>query len=336
MQVKFLAAAVVVAFPLVAAAQSSVQVYGVMDASLVREDTGATGGRRTTIASGNQSSTRLGFRGTEDIGNGLKAVFNLEAGTALDTGVGDSALFGRRAVVGLTGSFGSVMVGREYSLIADVAKESDAFGQGFFGGNLNAFTRLTRRMSNAVVYKTNKLGPGFRLGASYSAGEQATGPSRDLKGVSAEYSAGALYAGLAYHTIERLASGNDKELGLGVAYKVGAFEIKGNYLEADLTGANNNYEQMNLGVSYKVGGPHTVYANFQTNELENGAEGKGIALAYSYALSKRTNFYATFATMRNNGKAVFGMNSSSNNVTPPTTALGADPKVMLVGLRHSF
>lgn len=335
MQVKFLAAALCVAFPVIAAAQSSVQVYGVLDASLVREDTGAADGRRTTIMSGNQSSTRLGFRGTEDLGNGLKAVFNLEAGTALDTGMGDSALFGRRAVVGLTGNFGSVMIGREYSLIADIAKETDVFGQGFFGGNLNAFTRLTRRMNNAVVYKTNKLG-GFRLGASYSAGEQSTGPSRDLMGVSAEYTVGNLYIGGGYHTTERLATGDDKEIGLGAGYKMGAFEIKGNYLEADPTGANNQFEQMNLGVSYKIGAPHTVFANFQTNKLETGAKGNGFALAYQYNLSKRTNVYATYSVLRNNGKAVFGMNSSSNNVTPPTTALGADPSVLLVGLRHAF
>ena len=336
MQVKFLAAAIVVAFPLAASAQSSVEVYGVLDASLVREDTGAADGRRTGIMSGNQSSTRLGFRGVEDLGNGLKAVFNLEAGTAIDTGAGDTALFGRRAVVGLTGSFGSVMVGREYSLIADVAKETDIFGQGFFGGNLSAFQgRLTRRMSNAIVYKTNKMS-GFRLGASYAAGEQSTGPSRNLMGVSGEYTVGDLYVGAGYHTFERLSTGDDKELAIGAGYKFGNFQVKGNYLEADPTGNNNQYEQMNLGVSYKFGAPHTVFANYQSNKLESGAKGNGFALAYSYTLSKRTNIYATYATLRNNATGVFGLTSSSNTVAPPVTALGADPMVALVGLRHAF
>src|SRR5688572_4118329 len=108
MQGKHFAAALLATLPLVAAAQSSVTVYGVADAAIAKEDTGAANGSRTVVNSGNQSSSRLGFRGVEDLGNGLKATFNLEAGYAIDTGAGDSALFGRRSVVGLEGAFGAV------------------------------------------------------------------------------------------------------------------------------------------------------------------------------------------------------------------------------------
>jgi predicted porin len=124
------------------------------------------------VNSGNQSSSRFGFRGTEDLGNGLKAIFNLEAGTAIDTGAGDSALFGRRAVVGLEGGFGTLTLGREYSPIAAIAGATDAFGQGFYGSNLSAFTtnRLTRRLANSVNYKSPSWN-GLKLLAAYSAGE---------------------------------------------------------------------------------------------------------------------------------------------------------------------
>jgi predicted porin len=336
MQCKLLVAALIATLPLVAAAQSSVTVYGLVDAAISREDTGAANGSRTTVNSGNQSSSRLGFRGTEDLGNGLKALFNLEAGVALDTGAADSSLFGRRSVVGLQGNFGMLTVGREYTPIAGVANATDIMGQGFYGSNLNSFTsgRLTRRISNSVSY-TSPVTSGFKVSAGYGAGETATGPSLDLMGIAADYTNGGLYIGVGYHNFERLATGDDKEMIVGAGYKFGAFELKGNYMAADPTGANNEFEQFNIGAAMTAGA-NKFFFNFQHNELENGAKGKGFGIAYSYSLSKRTNLYASFATLRNNGKAHFGMNAAGTNVTPASAALGADPKALSLGLRHSF
>jgi predicted porin len=336
MHYKRLAVVLAASFPLFAAAQSNVQMYGIMDAAVSVEDTGAADGRHTVINSGNQSSSRLGFRGTEDIGNGLKAMFNIEAGVSIDTGNADSAMFGRRSVVGLEGNFGALTVGREYSPIASVAGASDIFGQGFYGSNLSAFNanRLTRRLSNSVNYKSASMS-GFKLMAAYSAGEKATGPSNDLKGVGVEYANGNLYAGAGYHTLKRLTSGNDKEYAFGAGYKFGDVEVKGNWMVADQEGVNNKFTQYNLGAALAFG-PGKVYANLQQNKIENGARGNAWAIAYSYALSKRTNLYTTYASLRNNGLAAFGLNASSTNVTPPTTALGADPSVFNVGIRHTF
>ncbi len=336
MQGKLLAAALFAALPLAASAQSSVTIYGIADASIAREDTGVAGGGRTVVASGNQSTSRLGFRGTEDIGNGLKAMFNLEAGAQLDTGMGDSALFGRRAVVGLEGSFGSLTIGREYSPIADIAGASDINGQGFYGTNLSSFNagRLTRRLSNSVNYKSPSLS-GFKIGAAYSAGEQSTGPSQTLMGVSASYTMGSLFLGAGYHTVERQLTGDDKEMIVGAGYKVGAIEFRGNYMTADPVGNNNQYEQLNAGVSYTFGASK-LFANLQRNELENGARGNGFSLAYSYTLSKRTNVYAAYASISNNDQALFGINSAGSSVTPPAGAFGADPRAVTLGVRHSF
>ena len=336
MQGKLLAVALCAAFPLAAMAQSNVQVYGVLDAAIAKEDTGAPNGSRTVVNSGNQSSSRFGFKGTEDLGNGLKAVFNIEGGLALDTGAGDSALFGRRAVVGLSGDFGSILLGREYTPIADVAKETDVFGQGFYGSNLNSFGsgRLTRRISNSVNYKSNSMA-GFKVGAAYSAGETSTGASTDLMGIMADYTNGGFYVGAGYHTFERLTIGDDKELIVGAGFKFGAFEIKGNYMQANPIGANNKFEQINLGAAFTMDA-HKFFANFQTDEMESGAKAHGVAIAYSYSLSKRTNVYASYATLSNNATGVFGLNAASTNVTPPATAPGADPKALSLGIRHSF
>ena len=340
MQVKRLVAALVAAAPLFAAAQTNVTLYGVVDAAVESADTGGPEGRHTFVNSGDQSASRFGFRGTEDLGNGLKAIFNLEAGIAADTGAQDSAgLFQRRAVVGLEGTFGTITLGREYSPIAAVAAATDEFGQGFYGSNLSGFGsgKVTRRLANSVNYKSASWS-GFNLLATYSAGEKTTGPSGDLKGIGAEFKQGGLYLGAAYHTLKRVSAGDDKEYGFGAAYtfaEYGGLELKTNFLGADPDGANNKFKQYNLGLGYPFGASK-VYVNVQKNKLQSGPTGNAVALAYSYSLSKRTNVYASYANMNNTGVAVFGLNSASNNVTPAATALGADPSVFTVGIRHSF
>lgn len=351
MQFKRLAIAVIAAAPLLAAAQSNVTIYGVLDAALSKEDTGAVNGKKTLqLNSGNQSSSRFGFRGTEDLGGGLKAIFNLEAGYALDTGVGDTALFGRRSVVGLESEFGTLTIGREYSPIAAIAAASDPFGQGFYGSNLSAFGstgRLTRRLSNSVNYKSNTYS-GFSVLAAYSAGEQTspvapsapglpvTADSLNLRGIAGQYANGGLYLGLGYHEYNRLAAGKDKEMAFGAAYKFGDFEVKGGYLVADPTAANNKFEQLNIGGTYTMNA-NKFFVTFQQNKVEAGnAKGNAVALAYTYSLSKRTNLYASYAQLANNDTASFGLNSSSTNITPPTTAPGSDPKALSLGVRHAF
>ena len=239
-------------------------------------------------------------------------------------------------MVGLESQAGLLTIGREYSPIAAVAAMSDIFGQGFYGSNLSAFTtnRLTRRLSNSVNYKSSTWN-GLRAYLAYSAGEAATGPSGNLHGVAVEYTLGNLGLSAGYHTLKRLATGNDKEAAFGASYKLDAFEFKGGYLMGDQVGPNNKFEQYNLGVSYTLAA-NKFFFNYQNNEIENGAKGKTYAVAYSYSLSKRTNVYASYATLSNNQLAVFGLSSSSVAVAPAATALGADPKALSLGLRHSF
>lgn len=332
MQRKHLAAALLASLPMAAFAQSSnVQLYGVMDAAIASQDNGVT--RQTGINSGNQSSSRIGFRGTEDLGGGLKALFNLEAGVAIDTGAADSALFGRRSVVGLEGSFGTVTVGREYSPIASVAGATDITGQGFYGSNLSAFNYLTRRLSNSVNYKSASMS-GFKVLAAYSAGEQATNlPKSDLKGVGLEYAEGNLYLGAGYHTINNSTAGDTKEYAFGAAYKFGDVELKGNWMVQDPAGANNKFTQYNLGAAYAMG-PGKFFVNLQQNKLDNGARGNGFNIDYSYALSKRTNLYTGYARLDNNSLGNFALNSSSVKLAPGKVS--ADPSVFNVGIRHSF
>jgi predicted porin len=337
------AAAVFTCLPLAAVAQTAnVQLYGIVDAAISSEDNGVNG-NHTVLNSGNQSSSRFGFRGSEDLGNGLKAIFNLEAGMAIDTGAGDSALFGRRSVVGLEGEFGQLTIGREYSPIAAVAGATDIGGQGFYGSNLSAFGstsaaaggRLTRRLSNSINYKSAALS-GFKLLATFSAApnnaEPVTGPNNNLKGVGVEYANGGLYLGGAYHTYKRVAGGDDKEYAIGAGYKFGDVEIKGNWMVADPE-AVVKFTQYNLGAAMAFG-PGKVFVNLQQNKLATGERGNAVAIDYTYSLSKRTNVYTGYAKMRNNDNASFALNSSS--VALAAGAKGADPSVFNLGLRHAF
>ncbi|MCA1248604.1 porin [Massilia sp. MS-15] len=339
MKMKSLAIALLTVLPLAAHAQTSVQIYGIADASIGIEDTDAPGeDSRTVISSGTQATSRIGFRGTEDLGNGLKALFNIEAGYAIDTGAQDTAgLFQRRAVVGLQGSFGTVTIGREYSPVAAVAQSADPLGHAYYGSALTGFGtgRLTRRLSNSVNYRSNDLS-GFAVLAAYSAGERQTNdPSGSLVGVAAEYKNGPLYLGAAYQQTERLATGDDKEYTIGAGYNFGAVDLRAVYMEADPTGGNNDFKYLSLGGSYTAG-PNKFHLTGHQQRLENGARGNGISLAYSYALSKRTSVYTAYAHVRNNGSATFGLVSPGGSVVPPTTALGADPSVFNLGVRHSF
>jgi predicted porin len=362
MQVKRLAIALVAATPLFAAAQSNVQLYGIVDAAISSQDLGGPEGRQTVVNSGNQSSSRFGLRGSEDLGKGLKAIFNLESGFNVDTGASDassSGLFQRRAVVGLEGDFGTVTIGREYSPIANVAAASDAFGQGFYGSNLSAFgaafpnttaaaapagssNRLTRRLGNSINYKSAPFA-GFKVLAAYAAGETTptttATPNTSLErgnlfGGGLEYTLGGLYLGAAYQQIKRVAADEDKETAVGGGYKfdqLGGFEIKANWMKAERP-AVADYKQANIGGSIPFGA-HRVYVNFQQQKQGN-AEGKTWALAYTYSLSKRTNLYASYASLDNNGSSTFGIASSSVTLTPGTVNRDAD--VLALGLRHAF
>ena len=340
MKKKSLALALLSLLPLAAAqAQTSVQIYGIADASVGIEDTDAPGeDSRTVISSGTQSTSRIGFRGTEDLGNGLKALFNIEAGYAIDTGAQDAAgLFQRRAVIGLQGSFGTITVGREYGPIAAVAQSADPLGHGFYGSTLTGFgaNRLTRRLANSVNYKSEALS-GFTVLAAYSAGERQTdNPSGDLLGAAVEYKNGPLYLGAGYQQTEALATGDNKEYAFGAGFTVGAFDLRAAYLEADPTGANNEFKYTTVGGTYTAG-PNKFFASVHQQKLETGAKGNGFSLGYTYTLSKRTNLYSSYGRVRNNARGVFGLASAGGTFAPPATALGADPSVFNVGVRHSF
>jgi predicted porin len=180
-------------------AQSSVTLYGILDSGIayVHNAQSSNGQNQSTLvkfASGNISGSRWGLKGTEDLGGGLAAIFQLESGFNVGTGAfGQGGReFGRKAVVGLTGNaWGTVTVGRQYDPIVDLVQgltEDNYFG-GVFGtpGDLDNYDN-SLRVSNSVKY-VSPIFAGFQVEALYGVGGVA-----GATGSGQTYSFGAAYA----------------------------------------------------------------------------------------------------------------------------------------------
>ena len=212
MKKSLLALAVLGAFAGAAQAQSSVTIYGIVDTGVAYQSKAATGtggtGSKFSVNSGIIQGSRIGFKGAEDLGGGLNAVFNLEVGFSNDTGAlqgsdasTSSNLFRRKSVVGLAGGFGSVLVGRQtdYADTISVYTSVNDFGgwTGNVGHNLDRLEGT--RTNNSIAYTTNNLS-GFTGNLLYGFGETAGQTSAGQAfGAGLKYDNGPLGLGLNYY-----------------------------------------------------------------------------------------------------------------------------------------
>ena len=197
-----------------ASAQSTVTLYGIVDMGIntLKDSTATADYNKTGVQQGTMSNSRLGFKGTEDLGSGLKANFVMELGVSPDEAAGYQAIVNRQSTVGLSGNFGAVTIGRQYTPYHNVQIAMD------LAGNLNATPGYVvnnhnfngGRASNSVNYQSPSFG-GFTAAAQVGAGgattasetvvtggAQAEGKSFGLSGI---YAAGPLVAGLAYNDV---------------------------------------------------------------------------------------------------------------------------------------
>jgi predicted porin len=204
MKNNILALSILSAIAGLAQAQSAVTIYGIVDAGLVNERGGAAG-NVTRVSSGVASASRIGFRGTEDLGNGLSAVFVLETGARIDTGEVDSSgtIFNRQAYVGLkSATLGSLTLGRQYTpLYLTLSTVADPFAAGYAGSAKNLFPAVgaNTRVSNAIVY-ASPVKSGLSVDVLYALGEQVGSNTAGRQaGASVAYTYGKLNARLAYN-----------------------------------------------------------------------------------------------------------------------------------------
>jgi GBP family porin len=339
-------------------AQSNVTIYGILDAGIVSERGGAAG-NNTQLNSGAASASRIGFKGTEDLGGGLSAIFKLETGAKIDKGTLDNdnnRLFNREAYVGLSSkTAGTLTLGRQYTPYYETLRDvGDPFAMGYAGTAKNLFpvASFMTRNSNAIVYKTPNL-QGFTGAVSYSLGETADDASAQRQiGASLGYNNGPLNVAVAYNsknndtTVLKTATiGHNALIAANYDFKIvkvfGAYSKDKGLNSAPLNGPANAFgytfvasqdsSDALLGLTAPVGDTAgTVMASFiRKNDKEfANRDADQWAIGYSYALSKRTSTYVAYAKIKNKNGAGYTV---GNN-----TDVGSGDKAFNLGLKHSF
>jgi predicted porin len=297
-----------------ASAQSSVTLYGRIDASIGSQKT-TTGGVTVAdpgvqIVSGNHTGSRWGMRGSEDLGGGLKATFQLEQGFSIDTGAANNANeFNRTAKVGLAGGFGSLEVGRQYDITDTIYANYDAMGYSGFSAMGATFSvgcttggsgDCVGRQNNSVIYKTPSMG-GFKVTALWAPGEDKTAVASAgrVYGLMADYANGPIGVGLAWQSNKAAGGRTRSDTNLGASYNMGVAKL---YLQLE-SGKNNNTvgtgkdNGFGIGAVIPVGAAKLSVGYASEKQKIAGVEvskAKAFGLLATYDLSKRTYVYGGY------------------------------------------
>lgn len=318
-------------------AQSNISVYGVVDAGF--ESVRSSGVTTNGIVSGGLSDSRVGFKGSEDLGGGLTAKFVVEQGFNVDDGTVAEAgtAFGRQAWVGVSSkSFGEVRVGRQHTLVYDTTYAIDPFAVGLAGNALNVlgYGQYQSRISNAVTYHSPEVA-GFQGAVQYGFGETPDSQSDNQKvAFSGSYKFGALQLNAVHSTekVNTLIDPDSKQtdilVGATYDFKVakahfayGQSKYKDNV--AGITDKVNNYL---VGVSAPVGSGTVLasYINSDVKDLDQGNSSQ-FSVGYVHPLSKRTSLYTSYARV-----------SNDDNADLVSGVAGASATKFNVGVNHSF
>lgn len=335
MQKKIIALAVAALASSAAFAQSSVQIYGIVDIGYKLTDFDGASKSVNSIDSGNLSSSRIGFTGTEDLGNGLKAVFKLEYNVSADS---SSALgTARQQYVGLSNNMGTVVAGYlqtagfDWAASALPGSGSTQLSTLYNIVNKGGVVHAAGRAANAVAY----ISPSFNgLTVAYNHARlsevaNTTGVDDTTANViAASYANGPISAGLVYNKISADAANSDiDELGIKGAYDFKIAKAFASYQQFDSDATNGKDKAWGLGVAVPFG-KSTVSVEYANGTMEESRtagfneDRKAWNIVYTYALSKRTTAYAGYLDV-------------SDDTRANTTAAGDFDK-MAAGIRHSF
>lgn len=312
MKKSLLALAVLGAFAGAASAQSSVTIYGLVDLAIAKSNGGTSGnnggpaGASKAWTMQQSSSSRLGFRGNEDLGGGLSAQFQIEHRFTPDDGAANSVFWAGRSYVQLTSAAaGSVYLGREYTPAFWPAVKSDPFGWDGVGqmgslqwggytapGNPNGGVRS----SNSVGYKSPNLG-GLTVQGAVGLSE-TSGVGRN-NGFNVEYAGGPLYGAIGY---EKITGGSNDGRGVfnaALHYDFGFVKAIGYLSRAKIgAGGNTDVKVWQLGATAPVGPGKLKAAYINVNPDGASNNTKKFAIGYDYPFSKRTNVYVDYGNTK--------------------------------------
>ena len=348
-----IAAASVVAAPSVFAKAT---VYGLAHMSVDAVSNAAQGAENGSVNSLSSNSSRLGIKGSEDLGAGMKAVYQFETTLMMD-GESTTGGFGgqRNSFVGLGGGFGTVLLGIHDTPYKLMARTYDLFGDRI--GDTRTLTRTAgtatlgfdERPQNVVAYVSPSFN-GIQATLAYVADEKnSKSTANDATAFSAGvgYKAGKLKADLAYETHAKglnSTAANAKSMSgvrLGAAYDFGMVTLNGFYANQDVAVAADNVKARNIygiGAGVKVGAAGVAKAQYfvadKYNSADNGAS--LIAVGYDHNMSKNTTVYAAYALTDNANAARYQVNGGGGHGETTAVNAGKDPSAFSVGIIHKF
>ncbi|MFP3798143.1 porin [Paraburkholderia sp. SIMBA_027] len=365
-----IAAAVAATFASASYAQSSVTLYGIVDAGFTYT-TNVGGERNYALTSGNVQASRWGLRGVEDLGGGLKTVFNLESG--FDVMNGNNAvggkMFNRQAFVGLShAQFGTVTFGRQFDSVIDYVGPLMAVGT--WGGTYMAHVmdndngNGTFSLNNSIKY-TSPNYSGFQFGGTYAFSNQAGGFANNRA-----YSAGASYqnaglrVGAGYLQAQGAnlndsgavagdslgASERQRTWGAGASYTYGPVvggvvftQTRQSNFTTDKSIRYNNIEgnvRYNLTPALGIGAMYT-YTNANGDGVDRGTGSRSVhwhqfGLQADYALSKRTDVYLEGVGLWGSGQNAVGMTQVGYGTDGGGVSSSKNQGIITTGIRHRF
>ncbi len=343
---KSLIALAVLAASGAAMAQSSVTLFGIVDTAVGYVDNAnAAGDSVYGLTTSGNATSRLGFRGVEDLGGGLKAGFWLEGEIFGDNGNANGFNFQRRSTVSLMGGFGEVRMGRELTPSYSKTSSYDLFGQTGIGqfmgwtGNwygIDGDSGNALRSSNMISYYTPNFS-GFTAGLGYGFDEQTTGKAGRYIGGYAAYDNGPLSVALSYDERNVAANFDRNTLTLAGSYNLNVVKLNAivQQTKDDVIGTDSKVNAYALGASAPLGAGEVKlqYAMYDQKAIDSKAH--HISLGYVHNLSKRTAVYGTVSYMDNKDSSKVGLSVKGlSEVKGPAT--GESQTGVQVGVRHSF
>lgn len=348
--------------PGAAQAQGSVSIYGIIDTAVAYTTHANAAGNsvwKMPTLTGSFPS-RIGFKGIEDLGGGLQALFVLESGFGPDTGAmgQGNRLFGRQSFVGLKGGWGQVSLGRQINMTFLATAKSDVIGPSLFSISSIDPYLPNARSDNAIGY----LGSfnGFTIGGTYSFGRDSAatgGPAAtncagevagnskacrqvtgllgyDGQGYGLTTSYDILYGNTGAANGLTSSDNTDQRVTLNGYVMLGQVKLGGGVIDRRIRAAGNlntDSDLYYLGVSYPISAALVFDAQLMRLNVKNSSNDATMSVArLTYSLSKRTALYGSLGYIRNGGSSAIAVDAGG------TVGAGKNQLGVMSGLRHTF
>lgn len=320
-------------------AQMQATVYGALGLDVISAShvyNGSSSGSVVKIDDNAIVNSRIGIKGGEDLGGGLKVLFDLESSVNPDTGSARSAFWNRNAWVGLSGSMGTIKFGHQWNASDDYMCSYIVCGY-YAPFLMSGFYALSDYYDNAIKYSSPNIG-GFEGAAYYSAGEKAGMRSAGQKfQLAGNYSAGPLGVGVVAFSEKNPNGGTDGNTmyAVGASYDFGAAKGRISLATADVRyGTPFKAKLIDLGVDVPVSTALTTSLDYVKKDVTDSPDDtyfvRGRA---SYALSKRTSLNFNLIYLKNSGAANFAFITEGQGFAGEA---GQKQTIVTAGITHSF